>query len=41
MGRCSECDMDVSTIKTKSELDLILPFITKILGSPNYPYELS
>eukprot|EP01125_Pyxidicula_operculata_P017155 TRINITY_DN5982_c0_g1_i2.p1 TRINITY_DN5982_c0_g1~~TRINITY_DN5982_c0_g1_i2.p1 ORF type:complete len:599 (-),score=73.27 TRINITY_DN5982_c0_g1_i2:1-1797(-) len=38
MGRCSDCDSNVSTIKTNAELDLILPFIIKILGSSNYTY---
>jgi len=38
MGRCSECDADISTIKTKSELDLLLPFITKMLSSPDFPF---
>ena len=38
MGRCSECDAEISTIKTKSELDLITPFISKILSSPQYPF---
>ena len=38
MGRCSECDADISTIKTKSELDLLLPFVTKMIQSPDFPF---
>jgi hypothetical protein len=39
MGRCSDCDSNISTIKTNTELDLILPFITKILSSPTYDFK--
>jgi len=38
MGRCSSCDAEVSTSTAMSELDLVLPFINKILASPNPCY---
>lgn len=39
MGRCTDCDSNISTIKTNTELDLIFPFITKILSSPTYDFK--
>jgi hypothetical protein len=39
MGRCSGCNTETSKITATSELDLVLPFITKILGSSNYAFK--
>jgi len=39
MGRCTDCESNILIIKTNTEQDLILPFITKILSSPTYAFK--
>eukprot|EP01126_Amoeba_proteus_P047893 TRINITY_DN5501_c0_g2_i3.p1 TRINITY_DN5501_c0_g2~~TRINITY_DN5501_c0_g2_i3.p1 ORF type:complete len:433 (-),score=68.18 TRINITY_DN5501_c0_g2_i3:1175-2473(-) len=38
MGRCSICDFEHTTITVMTELDIILPFITKMLGSNSFRF---